>query len=625
MKRQREKQYNSAREQRDYSQIRSSSASARSSSRGTVQRALPFGHCALTMLPVHNPICNRQGIIFENSAVLPFVMKYKVDPASGEPLELSQLITLNVDRGDDDDQDGDEAGPSSWQCPVLTKQLTGHTKVVAVLQKGGREANVYSYQAYHELNVKPRNYVDLTTSEPFDPKTDVILLNDPENDEWIQSHRVVENFYHVRHGRELGMNRDDRSGGDVRHSKTAQRILEQLKKSSASSPADPFSSSSSSSNLGPNPETSKNKKLQILASDVLGVEYTAGRAATSFTSTAMAPLDVGISSDQRLATEEEILQSEAKVMKSLKKKGYVRLHTSISREGSASGDEERPHAITLELHCDVVPRTCINFLGLCREGRYDGTIFHRLIPSFMVQGGKAPESPRDVSFWGDKDFPDEFDDRLKHAGRGVVSMANSGPNTNRQQFFITFKSCPHLDRKHSVFGRVVNDDGSEQQGPGGRGASVLDLWESTPVDKRDRPKWEIRIVKAEVLVDPALEAQQMEEARFECLIATRNAKQRKFGSSSLKASGPVFPGVAKPVAASATAASSVPAVGRYLQDRLRPASHVDSAAPPWAGTGKDSSAGGDATSVPNGAATPQQPKNRPPLPSKTSFGNFNGW
>jgi peptidyl-prolyl cis-trans isomerase-like protein 2 len=641
VKRQREKQYNSAREQRDYSQNRSgaSSSFSRTGASSLVQRALPFGRCALTLLPVRDPVCNRDGILFEGSAALSFAMRHGVDPASGQPLAPSQLVALNVDRGgggDGEDGGGDpEEGPSSWRCPVLAKPLTAHTKAVAVLQRAGgvgagagrrRVANVYSYQAYYELNVKARSYVDLVTGEPFDPKADVIVINDPENEEWVRSHRVVENFYYATHGKELGLDRVDGrggsggGGGDVRHSKTAQRILDQLKKPPAAPSNSAVPPTLPSSEPGPG-GSREAKARRVLASDVLGVEYSAGLAATSLTSTAVAPLMDASGGDRRLATDEEILQSQMRAMRALKKKGYVRLHTSLAApDGSDAGNngDALLAAITLELHCDAAPRTCINFLGLCREGRYDGTAFHRLIPGFMVQGGKAPDGQADASYWGDRDFADEFDDRLRHAGRGVVSMANAGPGTNRRQFFVTFKSCPHLDRKHTVFGRVVDE--------GGEGGSALDAWESVPVDKRDRPRREIRIVRAEVLVDPAAEAQQLEAARFERLAAARDAKQQKAASGSSKAHGTaLLPARSDP--AVAAAAASVPAVGRYLRDRLRPSVNDDGAPPPFAGIKSSPVSAGEevAPSVPKGAAAPAQPKNRPPPPSRASFGDFSGW
>lgn len=150
------------------------------------------------------------------------------------------------------------------------------------------------------------------------------------------------------------------------------------------------------------------------------------------------------------ATDEEIERRRYDLVRSLKKKGYVQLVTSLG-------------TLNLEIHCDLVPRTAENFLGLCVAGKYDNTPFHRLIPRFMVQGGDPTGGFEAVdravgtgtggeSLWK-RPFADEFHPSLTHSGEGVVSMANSGPNTNGSQFFITFDAAPHLDRKHSVFGR----------------------------------------------------------------------------------------------------------------------------------------------------------------------------
>lgn len=108
--------------------------------------------------------------------------------------------------------------------------------------------------------------------------------------------------------------------------------------------------------------------------------------------------------------------------------------------------------ITLELYAEQVPRTVANFEKLAGEGFYDGLKFHRVIPSFMIQTG----CPQGTGTGGPGyKFEDEFDPALKHDGPGVLSMANAGPNTNGSQFFITHVPCPHLDGKHSVFGRVL--------------------------------------------------------------------------------------------------------------------------------------------------------------------------
>ncbi len=111
--------------------------------------------------------------------------------------------------------------------------------------------------------------------------------------------------------------------------------------------------------------------------------------------------------------------------------------------------------INLKLHSDKTPLTVANFVNLSKRGYYDGLIFHRVIPNFMIQGGcpvgKGYGNPG-------YSFKDEFDKTLGHYGPGILSMANSGPATNGSQFFITHKSTPWLNGKHSVFGAVVSDN-----------------------------------------------------------------------------------------------------------------------------------------------------------------------
>lgn len=107
-----------------------------------------------------------------------------------------------------------------------------------------------------------------------------------------------------------------------------------------------------------------------------------------------------------------------------------------------------------ELFDNIVPRTTNNFIELIKK-KYTGTKFHRIIPNFMVQGGDFTrgDGSGGYSIYGEK-FEDECFD-IKHDKAGLLSMANSGPNTNGSQFFITLDSLPHLDDKHVVFGRIV--------------------------------------------------------------------------------------------------------------------------------------------------------------------------
>ena len=105
----------------------------------------------------------------------------------------------------------------------------------------------------------------------------------------------------------------------------------------------------------------------------------------------------------------------------------------------------------VELHEDKAPATTANFVTLAEKGYYDGVIFHRVIPNFMIQGGDPTGTGRGSPGYT---ITDEFGAGLGHDAEGVLSMANAGPDTGGSQFFITLAPTPWLDRKHAVFGKV---------------------------------------------------------------------------------------------------------------------------------------------------------------------------
>ncbi|KAG9228470.1 cyclophilin-like domain-containing protein [Amylocarpus encephaloides] len=110
--------------------------------------------------------------------------------------------------------------------------------------------------------------------------------------------------------------------------------------------------------------------------------------------------------------------------------------------------------IVLELYTEHAPKTCQNFRTLASRGYYDTILIHRIIPNFMIQTGDPTGTGRGgTSIYG-ASFDDEIHPSLKHTGAGILSMANSGPNTNGSQFFITLAPTPWLDGKHTIFGRV---------------------------------------------------------------------------------------------------------------------------------------------------------------------------
>lgn len=151
--------------------------------------------------------------------------------------------------------------------------------------------------------------------------------------------------------------------------------------------------------------------------------------------------------------------------------------------------------LKIEVFCEAVPKTAENFLALCASNYYDGCIFHRNIKGFMVQTGDPTGSGKGgTSIWG-ATYPDEIRSTLKFNSRGVVAMANSGPDTNKSQFFITYAKQAHLDGKYTIFGKVI--DGAD---------STLDAIERVPVNHKNRPMSEIKLTHITIHANPLADA-----------------------------------------------------------------------------------------------------------------------
>lgn len=142
--------------------------------------------------------------------------------------------------------------------------------------------------------------------------------------------------------------------------------------------------------------------------------------------------------------------------------------------------------IEFKLMPEVAPKACENFTRLVQSGYYNGTVFHRVIKGFMIQGGDPTATGRGgESVWG-KPFEDETTADVKFDRPGLLAMANAGPNTNGSQFFITTAKTPWLNSRHTIFGEVVS------------GYEVVQKIESSQTGPQDRPLTEQKIIKAYV-------------------------------------------------------------------------------------------------------------------------------
>ncbi|VDP41500.1 unnamed protein product, partial [Soboliphyme baturini] len=337
--------------------------------------------------------------------ILPYLRKYGKNPVTGEPLHSNSLIKLNFYKN----KEGD------YHCPVTYRVFTNNSHVIAIRTTG----NVYSYDAVEELNLKTKHMKDLLTDDPF-VKSDIITLQDPYNLEKFN----ISTFDHVKKKLfKLKSEEDEEPKGSETSSSRVVRSMNTETKETLLQLEKDYQA----------PE--KKVEIKPKADRINAASYSTGMVAAGFTSTVMEPL-----------TEHEaaIIDEDSLVYAHVKKKGYVRLVTNFG-------------PLNLELFCNMVPRACENFIVHCKEGYYRNTHFHRLIRNFVVriQGGDPTGTGKGGESIWQKPFVDEFRQELSHNTRGVLSMANSGPNTNTSQFFLTFRSCKQLDRKHTIFGKLV--------------------------------------------------------------------------------------------------------------------------------------------------------------------------
>lgn len=422
-------------------------------------KRLPFTFCALSLQPFKTPVCTAEGLIFDHENIIRWLMTHDTNPVTGQPLKHSDLIKLQFARND----------ASEYVDPVTFKVFTDNTHIVAV--RHGDSANVFASDTVERLNIKAKMWQDLVTDEEFSRK-DILTLQDPQN---LES-RDLSSFKYIKDGEDANIEKEQASINTAAMGSSAKILKAKEAVAKARAERAAGQTNTLSKNGAPlvknsNDPTStasfmnKSKPTPYNAS-----HHTTGLAAASFTSTGVTP---HTSAALALLSDEEYLLKPRRV----KDKGYVRLQTT-------HGD------LNIELQPEFAPKAVWNFVRLVQKGYYNNINFHRNIRNFMIQGGDPTGTGKGgTSVWG-KNFEDEFEGPLKHDGRGVVSMANKGKNTNSSQFFITYRAAAHLDRKHTIFGKVVD------------GLDVLTKLEAVPVDEGKRPKEDMKIIEAVVFVDP---------------------------------------------------------------------------------------------------------------------------
>ncbi|KAK0753053.1 hypothetical protein B0T18DRAFT_483894 [Schizothecium vesticola] len=441
-------------------------------------KRLPFNFCAASLQPFKNPVCTPDGTIFDVEIISAWLAKHPTNPVNGQPLAAKDLIKLNFARNADTSVTADRNGvptdgKGDFIDPVSFKVFTDNTHIVAV--RHGTYANVFAWDTVERMNIKAKVWRDLVDDAEFG-RRDIITLQDPQN----AASRDLSQFKYLQDGSDALLTPEqqaERQSSNVNIAALGRMGEKVLRAKEAVSRArqqrtDPNRTTtalSKPSSTAPTPTPRSLIQEKTLAHNAAG--YTTGAAAASFTSTGLTP---STSADRALLTQEEWLL-KPKVVKTL---GYARLSTS-------HGD------LLIELHPEFAPKAVWNFTRLAQRGSYRSVPFHRSVRNFMIQGGDPTGTGRGgTSIWG-KNFEDELQGPLTHDARGVVSMANKGKNTNSSQFFITYKAAPHLDRKHTVFGKVV--EGAD---------TTLARMEAVKVDEGSRPVEEILIKEVVVYVDP---------------------------------------------------------------------------------------------------------------------------
>lgn len=434
---------------------------------------LPLNCCGLSLAPFESPVGTADGSIFDAQNITRYIKRFGVNPLTGAKLTVKELIPLHFHKSAED----------KIQCPVTFKVFTDFSHVVMSTVSG----HIYSFDAVDQLNRKTKNWKDLITSQTF-KWTNIVTIQDPDDAE----QREIAKFYYMQKGQQEEViaevtHRESKVSADqkkdtLRKNAAIDRIFDEKKRIADEKAKEEEEKAPARLEDERKAAVARaiEEKKGLVPVKKTNERYTSGAVAESFTSTTRSLMT---HNSLRLQTEDEALLELYDTVRKSKSKGYVRVITS---EGM----------LNIELHCDMVPRTCDNFLRLCEREYYDNTIFHRLVHNFVIQGGDPTGTGRGgrSGFEGGEAFKDEFDARLTHQGPGVVSMANNGKNTNKSQFFVSLKSCQHLDLKHSVFGRVVG---------GLPLVEALNRWET---DEKDKPKKPIKILNTEVFKNPFREA-----------------------------------------------------------------------------------------------------------------------
>ena len=464
---------------------------------------LPFNYCALTFLEIDDGVFVDNGLCFERAPLMKYIQETHKNPIDGTELDEAKVYPLRFRKN--------EGG--NCFCPVSEKEFTDRSHIVAIRTTG----NTYAYDIVQTLNVKTKDFNDLLFGTPF-KRSDIVVLQDPTT---MWEKRNTATFFHTK-------------------STQAKQAHLQILKKKAEDISTTTVTAANLWDLDPaDPEYARDMRARkAIARDV---ENNLKFAAAGVTSTGVTQYatDVKKTVSAAEAVEERVFAD----FRALCPPGSDRKHDAVVALQTSLGE------MTLNLFCGVCPKTAYNFLKLAERKYYDETVFHRVVKGFVLQGGD-PEGTGSggESCWGGV-FGDEIFGRLRHSKRGVLSMANSGRDSNGSQFFLTLGAAPALDGKHTVFGEVSS------------GLEVLDAVDRIETDAAtERPLQPISLHRVEVLSSPfaALEEAAAEELDPEKKAAREAEREKQTAAGNVR--GKWF---SAPQAQLENSASTE--VGKYMQ------------------------------------------------------------
>lgn len=176
------------------------------------EEPLPFNHCSLTLLPFKNPVCTKEGNVFELTSIYSYINKFHKNPITGKPLQKQDLIKLNFSKNE----------KGKYHCPILYKEFNENSHIIAIAETG----NVFSYEAFKDFNQTINNFKDLLKDQIFDPSK-IIVVQDPKK----MNSKIMKNFYYFKKSENISFIKEETKDNEtINHDAAQKRILAQLKR-----------------------------------------------------------------------------------------------------------------------------------------------------------------------------------------------------------------------------------------------------------------------------------------------------------------------------------------------------------------------------------------------------------